>query len=335
MSIKPKIIVLTPIRNEEWILERFLSVASQFADHIIIADQNSTDRSIKICENFKKVYLVKNNADFYNEDDRQILLIESARKLVSGEKILLALDADEILTADSIDTEDWKKMLDAEKGTVFYFKKYDLFPNSDSYIEYPEYFPLGYRDDGEKHIPSKIHSARLPVKIDATKLYLDQVKIMHYTWTRPDSQLAKLRMYSVLENINKTNNFLKRRKRYNPSTDYRNKEQKLLKTPKKWFEKWELMNINMKKIIDLKFYWQDFEVLKIFHNHGIHKFWFDPIWEFDWEKLRLIAIKKNINNVPSYKIKKPPLLFLYLLNVTDFIFSLMIRIKIKFNNKCK
>jgi len=34
-----RIVVVTPVRNEAWILERFLSVTSRFADHIIIADQ--------------------------------------------------------------------------------------------------------------------------------------------------------------------------------------------------------------------------------------------------------------------------------------------------------
>ena len=46
MKDLPKIIVVTPIKNEDWILDRFLSVTSQFADLIIIADQNSTDKSM-------------------------------------------------------------------------------------------------------------------------------------------------------------------------------------------------------------------------------------------------------------------------------------------------
>lgn len=43
MNEKPIINYLTPVRNEVWILDRFLKAASFWADHIIIADQMSTD----------------------------------------------------------------------------------------------------------------------------------------------------------------------------------------------------------------------------------------------------------------------------------------------------
>ncbi|WP_260675883.1 MULTISPECIES: hypothetical protein [Nostocales] len=33
-----KIVVMTPVKNEAWIVDRFLSVTSQFADYIIIAE---------------------------------------------------------------------------------------------------------------------------------------------------------------------------------------------------------------------------------------------------------------------------------------------------------
>ncbi len=45
---KPVLICLTPIRNEAWILERFLQCASLWADYIIIGDQNSDDGSREI-----------------------------------------------------------------------------------------------------------------------------------------------------------------------------------------------------------------------------------------------------------------------------------------------
>jgi glycosyltransferase involved in cell wall biosynthesis len=67
IQTSPKIVVLTPIKNEEWILERFLSVTSQFADLIIIADQNSTDSSRNICQKYPKVKLIENKSDQYDE----------------------------------------------------------------------------------------------------------------------------------------------------------------------------------------------------------------------------------------------------------------------------
>ena len=48
-SQRPTVIVICAVRNEAWILPRFLAVASHIADHIIVADQGSTDGSRDIC----------------------------------------------------------------------------------------------------------------------------------------------------------------------------------------------------------------------------------------------------------------------------------------------
>ena len=58
---QPKIICLTPVRNEAWILKAFLSATSLWADIIIIADQMSTDGSREIARQFPKVKLLENN----------------------------------------------------------------------------------------------------------------------------------------------------------------------------------------------------------------------------------------------------------------------------------
>ena len=54
MLEKPKLIVITPVKNESWILEKFLTFTSLWADYIIIADQNSTDNSIEDFINWYK-----------------------------------------------------------------------------------------------------------------------------------------------------------------------------------------------------------------------------------------------------------------------------------------
>ena len=75
----PQIICLTPVKNEAWILERFLECASLWADQIIIADQGSDDGSREIARSFNKVQLIENSAKVFNEPERQKLLIEAAR----------------------------------------------------------------------------------------------------------------------------------------------------------------------------------------------------------------------------------------------------------------
>src|SRR5207247_9635192 len=63
-----RVVVVTPVRNEAWILERFLSVTSRFADHIIVADQRSSDGSRAICSRYPNVTVIDNPTDEFNED---------------------------------------------------------------------------------------------------------------------------------------------------------------------------------------------------------------------------------------------------------------------------
>ena len=43
MKQKPLQVVMTPVRNEAWVLKAFLEATSLWADYIIVADQMSTD----------------------------------------------------------------------------------------------------------------------------------------------------------------------------------------------------------------------------------------------------------------------------------------------------
>ena len=96
---RPLLICMTPVRNEAWILNAFLKATSLWADFIIIADQCSTDGSREIAMRYPKVILIDNNNTDYNEAVRQKMLIDKARE-IDGDKILFALDADEIFAAN-------------------------------------------------------------------------------------------------------------------------------------------------------------------------------------------------------------------------------------------
>ena len=71
MDGKPIVICLTPVRNEALILDRFLKATSLWADHIIIADQMSTDGSREIAKKHPKVTLIDNLSETFNEPERQ------------------------------------------------------------------------------------------------------------------------------------------------------------------------------------------------------------------------------------------------------------------------
>lgn len=304
-SLKPKIVVVTPVKNEAWIIDRFLAVSSQFADYIIIADQNSTDESVAICKKYPKVILIKNEADEYDEPSRQILLIQTARELVPEHKIILALDADEILAANAMQTLGWQSMLKAKPGTILCFEKPELYVTPNQCIRYQNTWPLGYVDDGVDYKPtSKVHSFRIPLPEYAPRLHIHNVKILHYALTRIDGQNSKIRLYSVLENAFKTRSLLDRRRFYPADKD--SKRIDFEPCPREWFNHWEEIGIDMQTIIGEKYYWHDFEVLKYFQKYGLKRFWLDEIWNFDWEACRVYAKSINLQDIPDYKIAKPP-----------------------------
>ena len=323
---KPKIVVVTPIKNEYWILDRFLSVTSQFADLIIVADQNSIDGSRNICQKYSKVKLIKNEANQYDESSRQLLLLRTARELVPEHKIILALDADEILAANAIHTLGWQTMLNAKPGTVLCFEKPDLYLTLDQCVRYSQPWPLGYVDDGVEHNPKKLHSIRIPVPDSAPQLHIHDVKVLHYAILRLAAQSSKWRMYSVIDNVYKTNPIFRRRKSYCAFKDW-TKGGNLQQSSQEWFDGWENIGIDMKTIINYKYYWQDMEVLKYFQKYGVIKFWVDDIWHFNWEACRLYMKKQGIENIPEFPIQKPPLLLTLMLRFLDKIYGQLSKIK--------
>ena len=321
----PKVIVVTPVKNEDWILERFLSVTSKFADLIIIADQNSTDSSREICQKYSKVHLIENKSEQYDESSRQILLIETARKLVPEHKIILALDADEILAADAIQTQGWQTMLKAKPGTILCFEKPDLYLTPDQCIRYDICWPLGYVDDGAEHNPKKVHSIRIPTPDYAQRLEIHDVKILHYAITRLNAQSSKWRMYSVIENTLGTKSLLTRRRTYCNTKDWK-KGGRLENSPDQWFQAWESEGIDMKSITNRKYHWQDIEVLKYFSQYGLYRYWFDDIWDFDWEKCRKYA-KTIDKNTYDFPITPPPFVLTFFLKCLDWIYLKLSEIK--------
>jgi len=320
MKDTAQIVVVTPVKNEAWILDRFLAVTSEFADCIIIADQQSTDGSADICRKYPKVVLIDNASKEYDEAERQLLLLQKAREIIPDRKIILALDADEILAANAVDTFSWQSMLHAKPGTILYFEKPDLYFTTKRCIRYDVPWPIGYVDDGREHRPKKIHSIRIPQPANAEKMHVKDVKILHYALTRPRAQASKIRHYSIIENVLGTSRLLIRRISYAADKDHARNfrvEESILD----WFIGWERKGIDMHSIVDKKYYWWDFEALTYFKKYGLSRFRFDDIWEFDWEACRIHAKALGISDIPDYKISPPSQVSLMSLRVVTKLFS--------------
>lgn len=304
-SSRPWLVVLTPVRNEAWILERFLAVTSTFADLILVSDQRSTDRSRELCARYPRAAVVDNPEETFDEGARRARMVEEARARIPLPRILLAFDADEILAADAPSRVGWQTLLSAAPGTVLDFELVDLYLGTDRAMRHDPMRPFGFVDDGTPFQGRVIHGARLPFPAGAPRLRLNDVKLLHYAAAVPARFAAKLRWYSCLENVLGTcRPPLKRRLRYLNHLDFTWRG-RLEPTRPEWFGGWESRGIDMHSLPDERFSWFDVEVLRWFARHGERRFWLDDIWRFDWEACRQWALDQGLSGLPTRPVRPP------------------------------
>lgn len=282
---KPLVFCLTPVKNEAWILERFLKCASLWADHIIIADQGSTDGSREIARKFPKVRLIDNCSKNFNEPERQKLLLAEARR-VSGPKILFAVDADEFLTANVLTSREWQSILAAQQGTVIRLQWPAIQVNhSDlTFFHYPALLPIGFVDDESEHTGKVIHSTRVPIPLGAPELLLTDIKLMHYCLMDVERFNSRIRWYQCFEYLTSKKKAISLYRFYNvirfvPS-------QAVAQVPWEWIEGYAEHGIDMTSVNRKGTYHWDREVLEHFKIYGPKKFRRLPIWDVDWVRLR-------------------------------------------------
>lgn len=202
---RPIHIVMTPVRNEAWVLNLFLEATSRWADHIVIADQMSTDGSREIAQSYPKVTLIDNGTAEFNESQRQAMLIAKAREIANGrDSILWGLDADEIFDAHFRETDDWRKIESSKPGDVFFFKWAEIRPDKKSiWVSKSTYFPWMFHDDGkEQHCNyvRDMHSMRIPYPKEEKQIYyVNDFKVLHFAYVNPNRVVAKRRFYIFVD----------------------------------------------------------------------------------------------------------------------------------------
>ena len=287
MNEKATVICMTPTKNEEWIIERFVQAASIWADVIIIADQLSSDRTVELASQYEKVQIITNDSLEFNEPERQKLLINEARKL-PGKKLLVALDVDEFLTGNFADSQEWENMKAAEPGTVFSFR-WPLI--ADTFLEY-WYSATGYQsyammDDGSPHIGSKMHSVRIPMRENATVIPLEEIEVMHFQFTDWNRMLSKHRWYQCYERIQypqKRETTIYRM--YNHMYAVPKKDRRPI--PKEWLDLYQNVGIDLIKSGKQDRYWWDYEIDKMLQEYGTEYFRWINLEQNDNQLLRYL-----------------------------------------------
>lgn len=225
---RPINILMTPTRNEAWVIRAFLECNGLWADYIIIADQMSIDGTREIIAEYVRpndgmsrdkslneplalndkrhraeVIMIDNTNPEFNEAERQSMLVAKAREVAAGRDTLLwGLDADEILPAYWQETEDGKKILNSVKGDVFWFKWANLSPSRHHYGE-GEFQPWLFHDDRvEPHgnYVRNMHSMRIPYpKEEKQMYYVKDFHVLHCGMLDPERIAAKNRFYQLVD----------------------------------------------------------------------------------------------------------------------------------------
>lgn len=302
----PLLICLTPVRNEAWILEVFLKATSLWADYIIIADQMSTDGSREIALNNPKVILIDNNNQNYNEADRQKLLITKARE-IDGEKILFALDADEIFTANFRVTNDWEKIINSQKGDVFWFKWAQVRPDKKHYFVSKNFFPWVFHDDGiEPHgnYARNMHSMRIPYPIEEKQMYyVEEFKVLHFQPFFPKRNESKQRFYMFVDyNLNGRSIIDLSRlyfERRNIEKNFELNEDMIYTLEKNGFNLFDLINTSNRR------FWFDKYIVDSINKDGTDKFRNVNIWDKSFMNEYKIKDPRNtLNKLLHYYLRK-------------------------------
>jgi glycosyltransferase involved in cell wall biosynthesis len=278
---RPALVCVTPVLNEEWILERFLACAALWADHIVIADQGSTDRSREIARAHPKVILVENPMSHFDERVFRGLLIQAAREIPEP-RLFIALDADEALTANWETSPEWQTLLSLEPGTVVKFDWLNMYEGAKrGFIPEWEY-PYGLMDDGTEYVADKIHTHRLPMPAHPPVLVLKEVKIIHFAPTEWTRYKSRQRWYQCWEVLNRPKRRATELYRFYHSMD---NPRGVVDMAPEWLDGYRRRGIDLTSVRRQARYRWDGEVLDFFQQHGTAVFRRLDVWDVDWATL--------------------------------------------------
>lgn len=126
---RPLLIVTSCTRNYGWVTRAFLEGNTRWADYIVIVDQMSTDGTREMCAEYKNVVIVDDPDMTYKESTRAKMGFMKGRELAAGrDAIYFALDIDEVMPANWMQTEDGKKILMSRPGDMFQLEWANILP---------------------------------------------------------------------------------------------------------------------------------------------------------------------------------------------------------------
>ena len=283
----PKIIVITPVRNEAWVLDAFLTCTSSWADYIILADQHSDDGTREIAAKYEKVILIDNPTQEWYEYLCRTRLLEEAVK-IPGNKIIFGLDADEFLSEGFEKTDSWEKIIGSKENEIFCFNWLNLFDNfttvefTNMHFEWAAHFDdsIDFVEEYKQWEKHAVHYMRVPClkgdKIRYTNV--DDFWVVHLAKLNHEKMRQKFDFYQVTW-------VDKNKEKANPISMYRNynkyypEKMSVLDSPVKLCCKGEIKDYSY--LVSSSDYGKHYvnEMLQVFKREGTDKFLKLCIWD--------------------------------------------------------
>lgn len=295
-----KKILVMPVKNEEWILEKTLMCASLWADHILVAYQESEDDTLAILKRFSKVVILANNAKTHNSNVRKFLL--DAARQYEGQNAIFSFDADEIPTAHILSDDFWKKVEALRPGTTMEMQWVNLWRSplqyrDDDSVWSNSWKQFGFIDDrklGYKTLDViNDHTSRIPSPELQGNVRFDFPKVLHYQFVDWGRLMSKQAYYRITEYVQSNKSFwsaLKINLKYYPSKDERGLGVTLV--PEEWIRAYSQEGIDLKSIKSKQPTWFDQAILRDFVTKGIESFSLLDIWDIDWNNKQSLLFSR-------------------------------------------
>jgi Glycosyl transferase family 2 len=285
-------ICVTPVRNEAWIIDPFLAAVKTWASDVIVADQGSTDGTLERLRGTSGVSILINDSPVFDEAHRQRLLLDRARR-IPGKRLLIGLDADEVLSANVSTSEEWRQLDNARPGTIVRFRWVNILPGFRWAWVPPEPSAFGFVDDGSEHSGKRIHSPRVPQPDGAPVTDLQEVVVLHFQYVLWERMMSKHRWYQAWEHIKH-----RQKSALQIFREYRHMfgswdRSEIHPVRPEWLDGYRRLGIDFQSLKSEPTTWWDVEVLEMLKQYGVEHFRKIDIWDQDWNAVAARAGKTN------------------------------------------
>ena len=271
-----KIIGITPIKNESPFIDSFASTLTKVCDKIIVLDDGSTDDTVNLLKNYDKIEVI-NASDNNGWGSKRNTLFNLARDY--GATHMVALDADETLTANAVENFDiiTSAIKPGQRCTLHWLPMwkslYDY--RDDNSVWSNSYKDFVICDDGVMNYSGNwIHEPRLPIVTPTKQISSDIGAVFHFQFSSWDAFQIKQSWYRCLERVKNPNKSVSEIN-HNYSITLDDNNVVTTKAPDEWYSNVILPDLNN---VYNNINWRITQIKNWFDEYGVDYFKDLNIW---------------------------------------------------------